>query len=64
MADIDVASALDQLAALARNLGVSDEELAEILHRVNEEANASEAPTTMGERLIEARARLMRAALS
>jgi hypothetical protein len=33
MADIDVASALDQLAALARNLGVSDEELAEILHR-------------------------------
>lgn len=63
MNPVDVAAALDRLHALALSLGVTDDELAEIMRQVHEEAQASPMWGRFDERLSEIRSRLMRAAV-
>lgn len=63
MIEDSIAPALEQLEALARNVGVSHEQLLDILREVNAKADAEGREVSMAERLIAARSRVMQAAL-
>ncbi|KMO21384.1 hypothetical protein [Methylobacterium platani] len=63
MTDPATASALAQLSALARNMGLTHDELIQILTEVDEAAATEDRDVPMAERLIAARARVMSAGL-
>ena len=63
MTETDLSGAFAQLAELAANVGLEDDDLREIVREVDEKAEASGRQVSLAERLIAVRARIVQAGI-
>ncbi|MEE9481767.1 hypothetical protein [Methylobacterium ajmalii] len=63
MTETDLSGAFAQLAELAANVGLDEDDLREIVREVDEKAEASGRQVSLAERLIAVRARIVQAGI-